>query len=59
MLYTMTEVDFILQRVDLIPGTLTEWEQGFIDSIREQRYAGRTLSDRQVATLARIWDKQN
>jgi len=35
---------------------MTEWEQGFIDSIAKQ-IATRNLSDKQSDTLQRIWEK--
>lgn len=36
---------------------LTDWERGFIDSMRSQIDASRTLSDEQAETLDRIWER--
>lgn len=56
MLYTMNECDFILSQLNHID--LTDWEENFVASIEAQRKAGKTLSDKQIETLSRIWDKQ-
>ena len=36
---------------------LTEWEQGFIDSLSKQLERGRSLTEKQEEILNRIWDK--
>lgn len=36
---------------------LTEWEAGFIQSIREQLDRGRALSEKQAQTLDSIWER--
>ena len=36
---------------------LSEWEAGFIDSIRRQLERGRALTERQNESLAKIWEK--
>ncbi|EKD22453.1 MAG: hypothetical protein ACD_86C00003G0016 [uncultured bacterium] len=36
---------------------MSDWERGFIQSIQEQREAGRFLSDKQVSRLDIIWEK--
>jgi len=36
---------------------MSEWEQGFIDSIDKQLGDGRALSIKQLETLEAIWDK--
>lgn len=35
---------------------LTEWEAGFIDSVRNQIEDGRSLSQKQGSTLCKIWE---
>lgn len=35
---------------------LTEWEAGFIDSVRNQIEDGRSLSQKQGSTLSTIWE---
>lgn len=37
--------------------SLTEWEEGFIDSIRSQIEAGRRLTDTQVEKLDEVWER--
>jgi hypothetical protein len=36
---------------------LTEWEAGFIDSIRSQLEREKPLSQKQTETLDRIWER--
>lgn len=36
---------------------LTEWERGFIDSVRAQLERERSLSQKQTETLDQIWDR--
>lgn len=36
---------------------LTEWETGFIDSIRGQLERERPLSAKQIETLEKIWER--
>lgn len=36
---------------------LSDWERGFIDSIRRQLEAGNTLTEKQAETLDRIWER--
>lgn len=36
---------------------MTDWERGFIDSLRRQYDAGRILSVKQQAALELIWDR--
>lgn len=36
---------------------ITEWEQEFIDSIRNQLECERPLSDKQTEILDQIWEK--
>jgi len=36
---------------------LTEWERGFVDSIRRQLEADRPLSKKQGETLDEIWER--
>lgn len=36
---------------------LTDWERGFIDSIKAQVIAGRRLSEKQSARLNDIWER--
>ena len=36
---------------------LSDWERGFIDSIKHQLESGRALSVNQIETLDTIWEK--
>lgn len=36
---------------------LTDWERGFIDSLRTQLERGRTLSEKQADRLDAIWER--
>lgn len=36
---------------------LSDWERGFIDSIGRQLAAGRSLSEKQIETLDKIWER--
>jgi hypothetical protein len=36
---------------------LNEWEKNFVESITDQWFSRRSLSDKQKEILGRIWDK--
>jgi hypothetical protein len=36
---------------------LSDWERGFIDSIRRQLESGRALTEKQAEALDSIWEK--
>ena len=36
---------------------LSDWERGFIDSVRNQIQKDRALTDKQVQTLETIWER--
>ena len=36
---------------------LTDWERGFIDSIKQQLERGRALSEKQAERLDAIWER--
>lgn len=36
---------------------LSDWERGFIDSIKSQLEAGKTLTEKQVETLEATWER--
>lgn len=36
---------------------LSDWERGFIDSVRSQIEKGRALTDKQVQNLESIWER--
>lgn len=56
MILTIKEVDWILTQLD--DNQLTEWEEGFVRSVRALRAIGSGLTTKQIETLSRIWDKQ-
>ena len=56
----MTDVDDITQMIEDCEqrqSKLSEWEQNFIDSISHQLGCGHNLTEKQVETLGRIWEK--
>lgn len=36
---------------------ITEWEQSFVDSLKDQILKGRRPSQKQIETLDNIWEK--
>lgn len=38
-------------------GRLTDWERGFVDSLRTQIEQGRRPSTKQIDTLDNIWER--
>ena len=36
---------------------LTDWERGFVDSLRQQIYQGRRPTPRQIETLDAVWER--
>lgn len=36
---------------------LTDWERGFIDSVKQQLARGRALSEKQAERLDAIWER--
>lgn len=36
---------------------LTDWERGFVDSLRDQIAAGRRPTPKQIDTLDNIWER--
>lgn len=36
---------------------LSDWDRSFIDSIKRQLEAGRTLSEKQLAKLGEAWER--
>lgn len=57
MIMTQTETDFILENID--DNQLNAWERTFVQSLRLHRGNLRPLTNRQIETLSRIWDRQN
>ena len=56
----VTQVDECLTMVEDCEkreSRLTEWEAGFIDSIRHQLEAERPLSEKQAEALDKIWEQ--
>lgn len=57
MIMTQTEADFILENLD--DAQLNDWEQTFVQSLRLHRKSLRPLTNKQIETLSRIWDRQS
>ena len=49
-------VDFIIDGMNT--DFLSEWENGFFESVSEQWQRARRLSEKQKEILGNIWDKQ-
>ena len=49
----LTQVDDCEKR----ESRLTEWESGFVDSIRHQLENEKPLSAKQIETLDKIWER--
>ena len=57
MKYSNKELQFIIQRLSLLEYDLSEWEVGFVNSVAPRIAQGLPLSDKQMSTLSKIWDK--
>lgn len=51
----MTDDEQMIADCEARESHLTEWEQGFVQSLRDQVDRGRALTDRQAETLERVW----
>jgi hypothetical protein len=51
------DADWILSQISYTE--LTDWEDEFITSISNQRAQGKDLSEKQLAKLNSIWEKQS
>jgi hypothetical protein len=50
-------IDYILANVQDDDPKLNQWERDFILSVSDQWHRRRTLTDKQIETLGKIWDK--
>lgn len=53
----MTDDEQMIADCEARESRLTEWEQGFVQSLRDQVDRGRSLTDRQAETLERVWTR--
>lgn len=53
----MNETDQLITDCENRDDKLLEWEQGFIQSVREQFDRRGSLSEKQHETLEKIWEK--
>ena len=51
------EVEQMIQDCMNRESKMTAWEQGFIQSIQEQVDRGAGLTELQIETIEKIWDK--
>lgn len=58
MPWTRHDQDVALETIERGGVNLTAWEEGFIESIRDQLTAGRELSEKQAEILERIYAKR-
>ena len=54
---TPDEIEQMLADCEARESRLTDWERGFIDSIRNSFDVGRGLTEKQDDALERIWNK--
>lgn len=47
----------MLTDCELRENRLTEWERGFVDSLRHQIEAGRQPSQKQIDALDNVWER--
>jgi hypothetical protein len=47
----------LIEDCEVRSARLTDWENTFVDSLRNQLAAGRRLSQKQIDTLDEIWEK--
>ena len=52
-----TDAAILINDCEARESRLSEWEAEFIDSIKAQITDGRSLTERQAATLDKIWEK--
>lgn len=57
MKYTDKELMFIAERIEKQMYELSEWEQGFFNTVNPRIKAGLPLSSKQAECLSSIWDK--
>jgi regulator of sigma D len=53
----INETDQLITDCETRDDKLSEWEQGFIQSVREQFDRRGSLSDKQLEILNNIWEK--
>jgi hypothetical protein len=53
----INEIDQLIADCERRDDKLSEWEQGFIQSVRELFDRRGSLSDKQLETLNNIWEK--
>ncbi len=51
------DIPAMVEDLEARESKLSEWEQGFVASVSDQLARGRGLSEKQYATLNRIWER--
>lgn len=51
------DIEQLIEDCEHRESRMSDWEREFIDSINKQLRDGRTLSEKQVGVLNKIWDK--
>lgn len=54
---TNEEADTMIEDCENRESRLGDWARGFVDSVKSQRAAGKTLTEKQADTLESIWNK--
>ena len=53
----MSETETLIEDCENRESQLSDWERGFIDSLKQQFAAGRTLTAKQSEHLDSIWER--
>lgn len=53
----MDEIETMLADCEQLEEKLTDWERGFVDSLRHTVDSGYTLTERQIEKLSNIWNR--
>lgn len=57
MILDADECELMIADCEQRESRLDDWERGFIDSIKSQRIAGRSLSHAQCNKLTEVWER--
>jgi hypothetical protein len=53
----MSDISQLIDDCEVRKSRMNDWERAFIDSAKTVTEAGRTLTEKQKATLDKIWEK--
>lgn len=53
----MDDHEQLIEDCEARESRLTDWERGFVDSVKQQLAGGRALSEKQATCLGEIWER--